>query len=111
MANGLTRCRKRQRRFHDAPDMHLSAPAIGTVKLLIAGFVLRLRHQDTAKAVNDVAIIAIDDIPVRGLYFESIARRPGTATQHTPITTASARTAFVSIKAPFPNVSTEIVQA
>src|SRR5258708_6651658 len=102
MANGLSRCRKQQLRFHDAPDVHLSMPPIGTVELLISGFVLGLRRQDAAKAVNDVAIIAIDDIAVGRLHLEAIARRPGTATQHTPITTASARAAFVGIKAPFP---------
>jgi hypothetical protein len=83
----------------------------GTVKLFIPGFVLRLRGQDTTETVDYITIIAVDDIPVGRLHLESIARRPGTATQHTPITTASARSAFVSIKAPFPNVSAEIVQA
>ena len=77
----------------------------------MVGFILGLRRQDAAKAVNDVTIVAIDDIPVGRLHFEPIARRPGTATQHTPITTASARAAFVSIKTPFPNVSGEIVKA
>src|SRR4029077_20584702 len=111
MASGWTRCRKQQRRFHDAPDLQLSAPRIGTVKLLTAGFVLLLRRQGAAKAVNDVPIIAIDYVSIRGLHFQAIACRPGAAAQHTPITTASARAAFVSIKAPFPNVSAEIVQA
>ena len=81
------------------------------VKSLIVGFVFGPRRQDAAKTVNDVAIIAIDDIPVGRLHLEPIARRPGTATQHTPITTASVRAAFVRIEAPFPNVSAEIVKA
>ena len=34
------------------------------VKSLIVGFVLGLCRQDAAKAVNDIAIIAIDDIPI-----------------------------------------------
>jgi len=84
---------------------------IPKAEALIVGFILGLRRQDAAKAVNNISIIAIDDIPVGRLHLEAIARRPGTASQHTPITTASARAAFVSIKAPFPNVSAEIVQA
>jgi hypothetical protein len=84
---------------------------IPKAEALIVGFILRLRRQDAAKAVNDVAIIAIDHIPVGRLHLEPVTRRPGTPTQHTPITAASARAAFVSIKAPFPNVSADVVQA
>ncbi len=71
----------------------------------------RLDCQHTTKSVNHVAIIAVDYVAIGGLHFQTIARGPGAAAQHTPITTDCAGSSFVSIKAPFPNVSAEIVQA
>jgi hypothetical protein len=71
----------------------------------------RLRCQHTAKSVNHVAIVAVDYVAIGGLHFQTIARRPGAAAQHTPVATGCARAAFVSVEAPFPHVSAEIVQA
>ena len=45
-------------------DLHSSAPPIWTVRSLIIGFILGLRRQDAAKAVNDVTIIAVDNVPI-----------------------------------------------
>ena len=45
-------------------DLRSSAPPIWTVRSLIVGFILGLRRQDEAKAVNDVTIIAVDNVPI-----------------------------------------------
>ena len=45
-------------------DLHSSAPPIWTVRSLIIGFILGLCRQDAAKAVNDVTIIAVDNVPI-----------------------------------------------
>src|SRR6476660_10473206 len=71
----------------------------------------RLRCQHATKSVNDVAIVAVDYVPIGGLHLQTIARRPGAAAQHTPITDGCAVAPLVSVDAPFPNVSAEIVQA
>ena len=78
---------------------------------LILSRTARLRCQDTAKSVNHVAIVAVDYVPIGGLHFQTIARRPRATAQHAPITIGCAAAAFVSIEAPFPNVSAEIVKA
>ena len=70
----------------------------------------RLRCEHAAESVNDVAVIAIDYVSIGGLHFQTIARRPGAAAQHSPITIGCAVASFVSVKAPFPNVSAQIVQ-
>src|SRR6266478_4242831 len=82
-----------------------------TRNLFILNLAAGLRCQHTAKSVNHVAIVTVDDVPIRGLHFETIARRPGAAAQHTPVTTGCTAASFVSVEAPFPNVSAEIVQA
>src|SRR2546430_1251535 len=70
-----------------------------------------LRCQDATKSVNDVAIVAIDYVAIGRLHFQTIARCPGAAAQHSPITIGCAAAAFIGVDAPFPNVSAEIVQA
>ena len=67
--------------------------------------------QYTAKSVNHVAIVAIDYVAIRGLHFQTIARRPRATAQHAPITIGCAAAAFIGVDAPFPNVSAEVVQA
>ena len=71
----------------------------------------RLGCQHAPKSVNHVAIIAVDYVAIGGLHFQTIARGPGAAAQHTPIATGCAAPSFVSIETPFPNVSADIVQA
>ena len=86
-------------------------PAIKPSNSSILGLTAGLRCRDATKSVNDVSIVAIDYVPIRGLHFQTIARRPGAAAQHAPIATGCAVATFVNIEAPFPNVSAEIVQA
>ena len=78
--------------------------------LFILNVAAGLRCQNATKSVNHVTIVAVDYVAVGGLHFQAIARRPGTAAQHAPITTGCAGASFVSVEAPFPNVSAEIVQ-
>src|SRR6267143_2818464 len=68
-------------------------------------------REDTAKSVNHVALVPIDHVAIRRLHFRTIGRRPGTAAQNSPIPTRSAASAFVRVRAPFPNVAAEIAQA
>src|SRR5207247_11453679 len=57
--------------------------------LLILNVATSLRCEHTTKSVNHVAIVAVDYVAIRGLHFQTIARRPGAAAQHAPITTRS----------------------
>src|SRR6266478_4197507 len=74
-------------------------------------FAAKLHCKHTTKSVNHVAIVAVDYVAIRGLHFQTIARGPGAAAQHAPITTGCAAATFVRVEAPFPNVSAEIEQA
>jgi len=53
-------------KFNTPKQKQLIARSVATaaVKLLIVGFILGLRRQDAAKAVNDIPIIAVDDVSI-----------------------------------------------
>src|SRR6266446_10112684 len=74
-------------------------------------FAAKLDCEHAAKSVNHIAIVAVDYVAIGGLHFQTIARRPGAAAQHTPVTTGWAASSFIGVEAPLPNVSAEIVQA
>src|SRR4029077_7919355 len=61
---------------------------------LILSLAGRLRCQHAAKSVNHVAIVAVDYVAIGGLHFQTVARCPGAAAQHTPVTTGCAVASF-----------------
>src|SRR5437879_3827289 len=77
----------------------------------ILAIVRAFRREHTAESINHIALVPVDDIAIRRLHFRTIGRRPGTASQNSPIPTRSAAPAFISVGTPFPDVSAEIAQA
>src|SRR5438034_11297575 len=77
--------------------------------LFILDLAARLRCQHAAKSVNHIAIVAVDYVAIGGLHFQTIARRPGAAAQYTPIPAGCIVASLLGVKAPFPDVSAEIV--
>src|ERR1700736_1397338 len=78
-------------------------------RLLILHLVLRLRREHAAKSVSYVAIIPIDHVAIRRLHLEAIARRPGPPAQHAPVPPCACAVPPITLRAPFPHVSAEVV--
>src|SRR5437899_2548820 len=85
--------------------------ADGPITLTIFDRVAHVMCQHAAKSVNHVAIVAVDHVAVGRLHFEAFGSGPGAAAQNSPVPSGPTASAFVSVGAPFPNVSAEIVQA
>ena len=82
-----------------------------TKNLSVVNPVVAFRREHTSESVNHVAFVPIYDIAIRGLHFQTIACRPGTTAENSPIAAGPTAAAFVSVGAPFPNVAPEIVEA